>query len=163
MYWLTFPYVLGVFLAWITWYPARYLEGASQQSFFRVIMAVVALGFIGFPLQHREWAAVGFEFAVLVVLLSLILLSRLPGLIFLLPIAWFSHVAPVSRFASNWPCQPSTEWDRHRNGAVDRSAQDPKSTRCAKPGSHSEITDSVCAVLVRQCLNRRSAEKYARE
>jgi hypothetical protein len=54
-------------------------------------MAVIALGFIGFPLQHGERVAVGYEFAVLVVLVSLILLSRLPGLIFLLPIAWFSH------------------------------------------------------------------------
>lgn len=83
--------MLGVFLAWITWYPARCLEVAAEQWFFRVIMAVVALGFIGFPLQHGDWAAVGLEFAVLVVLLSLIFLSRLPGLIFLLPVAWFLH------------------------------------------------------------------------
>jgi hypothetical protein len=91
VYWAVFPYVLGVLLAWITWYPARKLEVASEQWYFRVIMTIVAVGFIGFPLEHGNVEAAVLELVVLVILLCLIILSRRAALTALLPLAWFGH------------------------------------------------------------------------
>ena len=54
-------------------------------------MTIVALGFIGFPLQHGELSAAALEFVILVILLGLIYFSKRPALAVLLPIAWFTH------------------------------------------------------------------------
>ena len=54
-------------------------------------MTIVAIGFVGFPLEHGDLEAAALEFVVLVVLLCLIILSKRGAFIALLPIAWFAH------------------------------------------------------------------------
>ena len=93
MYDAVFPFVLGVFMAWITWFPARYLDAATERRFFTTIITIVALGFIGFPVQQGDLAALALEAALATILLILVLLSRKESLVLLLPIAWFLHGA----------------------------------------------------------------------
>lgn len=90
MYEMMFPYVVGVLMAWITWYPARHLDARTEQWYFTVIITIVALGFIGFPIEDGDPAAILYELGALLVLVTLIILSRKVALV-LLPVVWFAH------------------------------------------------------------------------
>ena len=92
MYEKAFPYILGLLIAWITWYPARRLDARSEQWYFTVIITIVALGFIGFPIEDRNMQGIVYEFAAMVVFIILILLSRTVTAAFL-PLVWFTHGA----------------------------------------------------------------------
>lgn len=91
MYESAFPYILGVLIAWITWYPARRLTARSEQWYFTVIITVVALGFIGFPIEDRNTGGILYELAVLIVFIILIVMSQSATM--LLPVVWFAHGA----------------------------------------------------------------------
>ena len=90
MYLILFPYILGIFLAWITWYPARHLSARSEQWYFTVIITIVAFGFIGFPIEQQNLSGFVYELAALMVFVVLIYLSRAVAVI-LLPLVWFAH------------------------------------------------------------------------
>lgn len=90
MYETLFPYILGVLMAWITWYPARHLDARTEQRYFTTIITIVALGFIGFPLEDGDTTGMVYELAALVLLVVLIVLSRTVAL-WLLPVVWFAH------------------------------------------------------------------------
>lgn len=92
MYDAIFPYGLGVFLAWVTLYPARYLDASVEPKYFRTIITIVVLGFIGFPLADGDLTGTLYELVALVVLLVAIFLSRKVGLT-LLAAVYFAHGA----------------------------------------------------------------------
>ena len=80
-------------MAWITWFPARYLDARIEQRFFTTIILIVSLGFIGFPVQQGDLVALAWESAVAATLLLLIFLSSRPSLVMLLPVVWVLHGA----------------------------------------------------------------------
>lgn len=89
MYEQSFAYVLGVLIAVVTIYPSRALEPLQERRFLTVIIAVVVLGFVGFPLGQGDSLGLAWELAALVGLGALVLGSvRLP---WLLVAAWFGH------------------------------------------------------------------------
>ena len=90
MYEIAFPYILGIFLAWITWYPAQHLSARAEQRYFTIIITIVALGFIGFPIEHGNLEGVFYELVALIVFVVLIVLSQTLALV-LLPLVWFAH------------------------------------------------------------------------
>ena len=92
MYLTVFPYILGIFLAWITWYPARHLPARSEQWYFTIIITIVAFGFIGFPMEQVNLKGVIYELSALMVFVILIGLSKTVSVI-LLPLVWFAHGA----------------------------------------------------------------------
>lgn len=92
MYESAFPYILGVLIAWITWYPARRLTARSEQRYFTLIITVVALGFIGFPIENGNTEGIIYELVALIVFVALIVMSQLATTI-LLPVVWFAHGA----------------------------------------------------------------------
>lgn len=92
MYETLLPYILGVLIAWVTWYPARRLPPRSEQWYFTVIITVVALGFIGFPLEEGNTKGAIYELLALIVFAALILMSQLATAM-LLPVVFFAHGA----------------------------------------------------------------------
>ena len=75
MYDSAFPYILGVFLAWVTWYPARSLSTQSEKLYFATIIAVVALGFLAFPIEQGNLKGITYESVALALIVVLIVLS----------------------------------------------------------------------------------------
>ena len=92
MYESLFPYLLGVMLAWITWQGARRLVPNSQQKYFARIITLVALGFVGFPLEDGDRVGTAYELSALLIFVALIILSREVAPI-LLPLVWLGHGA----------------------------------------------------------------------
>lgn len=92
MYESAFPYILGVLIAWVTWYPARRLTARSEQWYFTVIITVVALGFIGFPLEKGDTQGILYELFAMIVFIVLIVMSK-SATVALLPVVWFAHGA----------------------------------------------------------------------
>ena len=92
MYETIFPFALGVLMAWITWYPARYLDARREQGYFTTIIAIVAVGFVGFPLEDGDSRAIVYELGAMVVFVVLIILSKKANVL-LLPVVWFAHGA----------------------------------------------------------------------
>ena len=90
MYESMFPYILGVLMAWVTWYPARHLDPHTEQRYFTTIITIVALGFIGFPLEDGNTTGMLYELVALVLLVVLIILSS-KVTPWLLPVVWFAH------------------------------------------------------------------------
>ena len=89
MYERAIPWILGVFLAWVTVFPASRLHPRTEQGFFRAIMVVVALGFFGFPAEVGDFGGMALELAVAAVMLLLVAGSV--RWLYLLPIAYLLH------------------------------------------------------------------------
>lgn len=87
-----FPYILGVLIAWVTWYPARRLTARSEQWYFTVIITAVAIGFIGFPIEDGNIRGILYELLALIVFIVLIVMSKSATML-LLPVVWFAHGA----------------------------------------------------------------------
>lgn len=86
-----YSYALGVFLAVVTIYPARFLDPQRERRFLTAVIAVVVVGFFGFPLAAGDPVGLAWELAAVVALGAIVLLSlRHPGL---LPLAWLGHGA----------------------------------------------------------------------
>ena len=89
MYTILFPYLLGLLLAAATCYPARALSLRDERGFFAVILALVAIGFVGFPLQQGDLAGVAQEGLIMGILLVLAWFGRRSFL--WLSVAFFGH------------------------------------------------------------------------
>jgi hypothetical protein len=92
MYETLFPYLLGVMLAWITWRGARLLKPPAEQKFFSLIITIVALGFVGFPLEDGDLIGFTYEAIALIFFLVLIALGKHLALL-CLPVVWIAHGA----------------------------------------------------------------------
>ena len=91
MYNTLFAYILGVALAGITCYPARFMPPRAERAMFTGIMTLVAVSFVGFPLEVGHRAGTVNEAAAGLVLIALIGLSlRWP---MLLALTFFLHGA----------------------------------------------------------------------
>ncbi len=89
LYERSFAYLLGVILAVAIAYPASHLHPTRERRFFTVAMAVVVLGFVGFPLSQGDPIGLAWELAAIVGLGALLLLSF--EHVVLLPVVWFGH------------------------------------------------------------------------
>lgn len=87
----SFAYLLGALLAVAVAYPASFMDPARERRFFTVAIAVVILGFFGFPLSQGHALGLAWELAAVVVLGALLLLSL--KRVELLPLVWIGHGA----------------------------------------------------------------------
>jgi len=117
MYEHLFAYLLGAFLAAVVIYPTSHLAPERQRRFLTAVLAVVILGFFGFPLVQGDSVGLAWELTAVVVLGALLLMSqRIPGL---LALAWFGHglwdlmfllgIAPVDK--PIWVCELCVPFD----------------------------------------------------
>jgi hypothetical protein len=85
----SFAYFVGVLMALVTIYPSRALDPHRERRFLTVVIAVVILGFIGFPIGQGDSVGFAWELTALVALGAVTLGSlRSP---WLLVAAWFGH------------------------------------------------------------------------
>lgn len=87
-----FPYLLGALLAATAIYPARHMPPNRERQFFTVIMAVVAVGFLGFPAASGDLAGFAYELGAAATLAVLIALAVVASPAFL-AFAFFLHGA----------------------------------------------------------------------
>ena len=92
MYETVFPYLLGGILAWVTCHPARTLDPRAELRFFTAIMTMVALGFIGFPLEAGNHEGVVYELVAGILFIMLIVLSQRTAPV-LLAVTFLAHGA----------------------------------------------------------------------
>lgn len=85
----SFSYLVGILMAVAVAYPSSFMDTERERRFFTVVLAVVVLGFFGFPLTQGDALGLAWELAAVVVLGALLLLSS--KRVVLLPLAWFGH------------------------------------------------------------------------
>lgn len=112
-----FPYLVGLLLAVAVAYPAGSMEPRRERRFFTVAIAVVVLGFLGFPLTQGDALGLAWELAAVVALGALLALSGKVAV--LLPIVWIGHGAwdllflvgatPIDKPA--WVCELCVPFD----------------------------------------------------
>ncbi len=112
-----FSYAVGLLLAVAVTYPASFMPARRERRFFTVAMAVVALGFFGFPLTQGDPRGLAWELGAAAALVALLALSlRFAGLV---PLAWLGHGAwdllflvgatPIDKPA--WVCELCVPFD----------------------------------------------------
>ncbi len=84
-----FSYAVGLLLAVAVAYPASFMPPDRERRFFGIAIAVVVLGFFGFPLSQGDALGLAWELAAVVVLGALLLLSSRVAV--LLPLVWLGH------------------------------------------------------------------------
>ena len=87
-----FAYGLGAFLAVAVIYAAERMQ-SDQRWLFTWVIAIVILGFLGFPVAVADWSATGVEAAIIVVLGGLLVISWFRSSAVLLGIVYLGHGA----------------------------------------------------------------------